>query len=243
MCPQPLSRISKSGNYILSNDPLTAVPETGALIARAIAGWAMIEALQGDAFVSLIGGKNPVTMSMYTALTSPELRQKLFQAAATELLPAKYASLLADALTVLERLGQKRHKFAHWLWGRPTDPHLSGALVLVEPKHHWRHLMAAAKHWSPRHARKQSFGQRWATHPRLDPDFIFVYRPQELRQICEEMERGFKQALMLYEMIGAKAPRRRELYTQLYAEPEIRAACSQRLKKSPKAFHSKRPKS
>lgn len=242
MCPQPLSKASKSGNYVLSNDPLMKTPELGALVATAIAGWAMIETLLGDSFVALIGRKQPVTMSMYTALTSPELRQKLFEAAAKELLPLKYANLVSDVLAALDVLAQKRHKFAHWLWGRPTDPELAGTLILVHPKHHWDHLMATAKHWRRPSVRKDPLVFAWRDTPKLDANFIFVYRAEELRQVCDEMDGGYKQAQMLHDMMFVRPARRKELYSRLYAEPAIRVARNQRKKKSQKAAQKAPPK-
>ena len=128
--PQPFSQVSKSRDYVLGNDILGSKPELGALVAKVIAGWSITEAHLGNAFAALIGARLPAAMSMYAALRSFDAQRDVFNAAARELMPKRYADIVEVTITVISREARERHKFAHWIWGWPpksTQP-ISAAL-------------------------------------------------------------------------------------------------------------------
>lgn len=226
MCPQPLSKFDQTGSYVLTNQGMTRKPMLGALVAEAISSWAMIEAFLGDTFAAMIGARVPVTMEMFTAIQSPELRQIVFIAAAKEVLPKRYVRMAEALLRTFKPLAEHRHKFAHWLWGVSpvANAKLEDALLLVEPRRHWENMIAAAKHWRPRRAKARGFASLWATHPTLNPDFIYVYRESELWRICSQMEVGFRNAEIFGSLVASKPSQRRALYRQLSRDTDIQTA-------------------
>ena len=245
MCPQPLSTMDRTGSYILTNEGMTRKPTLGALVAEAIGGWAMIEAYLGDAFAAMIGNRRPVTMGMFSAVQSPEIRQVIFLAAAREVMPKRYVRMGEAVLRTLKPLYDQRNKFAHWLWAISpiVHPKLEDALLLIEPRKHWENVMAGAKHGRKRRVGQLGLFNWWATAPKLSPDFIFVYQEAELRRICSQMERGFRNSEMLAALAGAKGSRRRPLYDRLLLDTDIQAALRQIQKNETKARRPKPNKS
>lgn len=147
--PQPASKVKWNGGNAFGSNALTKHPELGSLVAAVIGGWAIIEAHLGRAFVTLIGAKQPVTMSMYAAVWSFDIQREFLRVASADVLPKRYADIFAAALTVLGRSAQNRHKFAHGIWGVSTDPDLE-ALLLIDTKYFWSLALAQIRAWNTR---------------------------------------------------------------------------------------------
>ncbi len=238
------SKMKWNGNYLFGNDVLINKPEFGALVAAAIAGWAMTEARLGRAFAHLIGAKQPITMSMYEVVRSFEVRRDLLTTAAAEVLPKRYALLFSAALSVLTRAASDRHNFAHWIWGCSADPELD-ALFLVEPKQFWRLTVTQVRYWKYERGKK-TIGkvgpwQFTANSPKLDGEHIHVYRLKELQETRERIERAYWIANALSELAAANTARRRVIYQRLCAEADIQTALEKEKKKAPQRKRSVRP--
>jgi hypothetical protein len=234
--PQPASTVKWNGNYLFGNEVLIAKPAFGTLVAAVIAGWSTTETHLGRTFATLIGTKQPVTMSMYEAVRSFEIQRDLLRTAANDVLPKRYATIMDVSLSVLTRAASDRNKFAHWVWGASADPELD-ALFLVEPKHFWKLAVAQIKH------SKKGLGMGAlnfvATQPRIDREHIYVYRLNDLQQARERVERAFWIADRLRALVEVKkGTRRRVIYGLLCAEPDIQKTLADRKKKVPR---SKRP--
>ena len=187
------SHIKWNGNYSFGNECLIAFPEHGALVAATIAGWAATEAHLGRVFGSLIGAKQPVTMSMYAAVRSFEVQRDIIVAACKELLPIRYAQMAAACMNVIQKASQTRHRFAHCVWGASADPQLI-ALLLVDPKIFWR-LHVDQKRY---HNNKRGSGsiervgpvQFVANMKYLDLDDVWVYTLKDLQEARTSVDRA-----------------------------------------------------
>jgi hypothetical protein len=232
--PQPLSSYRTAGNYALTADVLTNLPALGGLVARVIAGWAMTEAHLGHVFAELIGAKYPVTMQIYSEFRSFETQRKILETAAREMLPKRYALMLAAALIVLNKVAIERHKFVHWVWGASADVGLAGdSLLLVEPKHSWHLRVKRIRHWKKFDISKEGPAIALVQEPRLSTKDIFVYRLPELKEINARVERAFRIAESLRQLVVSTPARRKLIYKMLDSEPDVHSAL-RNLKKAQK---------
>jgi hypothetical protein len=231
-------------SYVFGNEVLTRKPEFGSLVAAVIAGWAITETHLGRTFASLVGAKQPVTMSMYEAVRSFETQRDLLRAAATEVLPRRYANLFGAALSVIKHAASDRNKFAHWVWGASADPDLN-ALFLVEPKQFWKLTTTQLRYWKKKRGKDtiERVGPvRFAAQvPRLDAQHIYVYRIKDLQSARDRVERAYRIADALRQLVDSGIERRRMIYQWLRDDPDIHLALQKSKKKASKRRHPKPP--
>lgn len=224
MPAQPASTMKWTGAHEFGNKVLTDLPSHGSIVASVIARWAMIETYLGATFAVLIGAKEPAAMSMYLATRSFEVQRDLLQAAVDELMAMKYAQMFKSCLVVINRAAQHRHHFAHWIWGASLDPNLS-ALLLVDPKNFLKLSAAQTKYW--RHNRTKSSIEYagpvefMAKAPKLSLEHVFVYRTKELKEALHEVERAYRIAQALRELVSSPTVRKRVIYKWLDSESDI----------------------
>jgi hypothetical protein len=225
MPPHPASHYKKwNGSCELSDQSLLAKPELAGLVASVIAAWSMTEAHLGRTLAALIGSKQPVIMSMYSATRSFEVQRALLLAAVKEVMPKRYADIFDISLAVLARSAKYRHRFAHCIWGRSLDTTLD-ALVLVAPKDSWNVAADQLKFW--RRAKLPSNGSimhLYAQTPNLSHDKIIVYRLKDLQEVHVEVERSYQIADALFRLAGSKGDGRRRIYNWLIGQADIRSA-------------------
>lgn len=226
MSGQPLSTLGTNGNYFFGTDALPSqyVRHLTALAMTAMASWSHVQGYLGTTFGTLIGGKTPVTMSMYAAFDSFAIQREMLLTAASEMLPKRYSDAFRATLIVLERAAKERHRFAHWLWGTSGDPAFSQKiLLLVDPRHLWKMRVERYRHWR-RFRGKEADVQFHVTYPQLDQKLIVAYREDDLKAVCAQMDRAWQYAFALDMLAGATPIGRREIYRRLVAQPEIRQA-------------------
>ena len=224
MAPQPVSTMKWNGNFMFGNDVLIDRPDHGSHVAAAISGWAIIEAMLGRTFAILIGARQPVTMTMYSATRSFDVQRELFMAAVNAVMPKKYAELIAATLVVINRSAIHRHRFAHWIWGASADPALQ-ALFLVEPKNFWNLTAAQTRFWQRRGMKRLASGPMYSIDPempQLSGDHIFVYRLKDLKEIVKEIERAHSLVDKLRDLVASKNPMRHAIATWLGNQPDTR---------------------
>lgn len=222
MSGQPFSKIGADGNYAFGTDILGGREHLTALVTTAIAGWSSVQAFLGHTFAELIGGKTPVTMSMYAAFDSFAVQRQMLLTAAKELLPERHYEVFRLTLKVVEAAGIERHRFAHWLWGISTDPKFSTKiLLLVDPRHSWKVRVANIRHW-----RRPAKNVLWQeiNQPRLDPSEIRAYTAADLGRVCRQMEVAARLAAALSDLVRAKPKQRLLIRRALLAQPQIRQA-------------------
>lgn len=222
MAPQPVSTMKWNGNYVFGNNVLINLPEYGSQVAAVIAGWAIIEATLGRTFATLIGARQPVAMSMYSAARSFEIQRELFMVAVDAVMPKSYAELIGATLVVVNRSAIHRHRFAHWIWGASADPALV-ALFLVEPKNFWNVTAAQTRFWQKR----GGLGVAYAFHPdmpQLPRNHIAVYRLTDLKEIVAELERAHSLVDRLRGLVASKTPMRRSIASWLRNQADILSA-------------------
>lgn len=226
---QPATNVRWNGNYIFGNEVLISFPELGTLVAATIAGWAMAEANLGRTFAALIGARQPVTMSMYSAARSYDVQRDLLQTAVNEIMPKRYSQLFRAALEVLSRAAHHRHRFAHWIWGASADPDLK-ALLLIEPKEFWQVAAVQLRYWQ--HNRTKSRIERVgpvafaANVPKFPHDRIWVYQLKDLQEARASTERAYRIAEALRQLVQSNSERRRAIYRWIRNEADIKSALS-----------------
>ena len=241
MTAQLASQRKWNGNYIFGNDVLINMPEYGSHVAAVIAGWSLVEAQLGRTFAALIGAKQPVTMSMYSAVRSFEVQKNLLEAAVNDMLPKRNAIFFRAALTVINRAAIHRHRFAHWIWGASADPALTG-LLLVEPKDFWNVTAAQIKYWNKKGKAHLEAGSSMAFHvglPKLAHEHIYIYELKDLKDCREQVERALYIADKLRNFANSRRKKRREIYQLLTADDAIytalKKAKTEKAKKTPQA--------
>jgi hypothetical protein len=240
MTAQPASQRNWNGSYRFGKDVLIDMPEYGSYVAAVIAGWSLIEAQLGRTFAALIGAKQPVTMSMYSAVRSFDVQKSLLEAAVDDRLPKRNALFFRAALTVINRAAIHRHRFAHWIWGASADPALTG-LLLVEPKNFWNVTAAQIKYWNKKGKAQLEAGSRMAFQvglPRLAHEHIYVYELKDLKDCRKQVERALYIADELRNFANSRSKKRREIYRLLTADDEIctalKKAKTEKAKKTPR---------
>lgn len=230
---QPATKVKWNGNYIFGNTQFAAFPEHSAEIAAVIAGWSIVEASLGRAFATLIGAKQPVAMTMYSAARSFEVQRALLEAAVDDVLAPRVALLFKIVLVVIYRAAAHRHRFAHWVWGASTDPDFT-ALLLVEPKHYWTLTAKQLRYWGRNRSNPDLFFFPEDIR-NIAREHVLTLRLDDLKRARAEIERAYKLADALREFVGETGARRRAIRKWLEADSEIQKALE-------KAKKSLRPK-
>jgi hypothetical protein len=221
--PRRASQTKWNGSSEFGNAVLIRFPNITAVAAGILAGWTVTEARLGQMFGTLIGAKQPVTMSMYSAVRSFEVQRDLIKAACTELMPQRYAMLAAACLDVVYKVSGTRHRLAHWVWGMSTDPDLT-ALLLVEPRSLWRLHVSLTRHWSNPRVRKRLGADFLLKSPKLDPEDIWLYTFNDLQGEVAEVDRAYRIVDALIQLVGSDAVRRRAIYRWLCSEADLQSA-------------------
>lgn len=219
---KPFSKTGADGNYIFGSHLLGGREHLTARVTEAIGGWSSVQASLGHTFAELIGGKTPVTMSMYAAFDSFKVQRQMLLTAAEELLPLRHYEVFRITLRIIERVAIERHRFAHWLWGVSTDPKFSTKLLLlVDPRHSWEVRVANIRHWQ---RPAPNIVVQTVTQPRLDPSQIRAYTADDLERVCRDMRTAVHLAAVLFELVRARPRRRLLIRRSLLASPQIRLA-------------------
>jgi hypothetical protein len=252
--PQRASNTKWNGSSDASFNGFAAFPELTARAALIINGWSTIEAHLGRVFGTLIGAKQPATMSMYSAVRSAEVQRDIFKAACTELLPIRYAKLAHACLDVIHRASGTRNRLAHWIWSVSTDPAIE-ALLLVEPRHLWKVHARQIRHIKNERLRRRiGAAEFWNRMPVVAADEIWMYTVTDLKREVEAIEYAGRIADGLRLLVDSDVLRRRTIYRWLNAEPDLQKALrdiqkkrskpktQSRLEQRGKAGQTKRPK-
>ena len=158
---------------------------------------------------------------MYSAIESFAVQKTLLLTAAQTVLPKKYFNIFRVTMGILNRSVDHRNKFAHGIWGVSQDPDLRDALLLVAPKHFWKMRAQRINHYR-QFLRHDNPAKALLPYPNLDMTKVFVYRRQDLVEICEEIERAYDYAHALMNLVDSKPDRRKLVLRWLSAQPPIR---------------------
>jgi hypothetical protein len=224
MAAQRATSVKWNGESTWGTNVLTEAPELGALVAATITAWTMTEAHMGRLFGSLIGIKQPMTMSMYSAIRSFEVQRDLIKTASVERLPKRYAIAVTAGMSVVQKFYKTRNEFAHWIWGASTDPELK-ALLLVDPKYFWKLHIEQHQWWNDK--RRKGAIERVGPFafmkgkPEISRDDIWVYRLSDLQQKRREIERAYGIIEALRLLVVQDVARRRGIYHWLCSEADL----------------------
>jgi hypothetical protein len=122
MSPQPINRIRS--NPMIDFDPvkLQTVPHLTALPMTVIAIWASIDGIIGKMLSNLIETHDlGAAVSMFHAIKNQDVQRDAIKAAAEKSLPAENYTLFIAILTITKPSRQRRHDYAHHIWGIPKN--------------------------------------------------------------------------------------------------------------------------
>lgn len=221
------SNVKWNGKYMFGSRAMTALPEHGALVAATIGSWSVAEANLGRVFAALIGAKQPVSMSMYSAVRSFEVQRDLLKTASKEILSKRYAAMMFACVDVMYKLSLTRHQFAHGVWSVSTDRHLQ-ALLLIDSKTFWNVYAERLRFSNTRVVKSgkmiEGSMEFIGRAPRLNLSDILVYELNDLRKEHERMERAYRIADAMHRLVVSDTRRRRVIYPWLYNEPDLLSA-------------------
>jgi hypothetical protein len=138
MAPQPITRIRP--NITVDFDPvrLADFPNLTALPMTVIAIWATIDGIIAKMLSHLIQSDLAIAVAMFHAIKSQDgQRQAVLAAAEKALAPDNYRLMWA-IWKASKASRDRRHEYAHHLWGIPDIP---DALALLDPKDSLRELV------------------------------------------------------------------------------------------------------
>lgn len=188
--PQPLSRVrTDPGLITLSAEILEEMPELATLAMQIIARWARIEHELGLLLMRLLGAAEGPALAIYSVLTGQGMQNLALSAAARSVLSDEDFKTFTAVVNVATSAGKKRHKLAHWIWGKCEA--LPGVLLLADPQSLVEtekvHMLARAKKLPPPSARTFESFVKWNKQFGLDGDRILVYRKTDLQRELDDM--------------------------------------------------------
>ncbi|MGC1695955.1 MAG: hypothetical protein WA743_11875, partial [Pseudolabrys sp.] len=102
---------------------------------------------------------------------------------------------------------------AHWLWAYSPDKQLADAILLINPRYRLPHISDGIIASIRRHPHKSE----------LDPKEIYVYRPNDLKEICleinfvREVTNKFSKMVLYDDNVAIQ----HQLLNELMSEPPI----------------------
>jgi len=197
MAPQPLNRITP--NCAVNFDPrkLLNSPHITVYPMTVIATWAFIDDILARLLSQMMKSDLSIGLAMFQALKSQESQRSAVLGAAEKALPLDHFRLLQAIWKVTKPSRDRRHEYAHHLWGIPDS--IPNALALLDPKDSLRDL-AAEHEWQQAHEKRiedLKEWDRWASiyhpyRPRPEPfnepkppvvdrSRIMIFRDNDLR--------------------------------------------------------------
>jgi hypothetical protein len=198
--PALLSTLIPNARPIFVPRLLGQRPELAALVAETISTWSFAEHALGRSVAAMSPGTSAVEMEGYIADWRLPARMKIVRRVAKAKLAEPYLATFLKVLDVIRKLATQRHAFAHGIWG--TVEALPNALLLVDPKHMFRHW-GAANDWLAAFIESgpgsvNRFGS-------LDNQHVEVWPDTELREEVDRMNKLYELALKL-ESIASEDP-------------------------------------
>ena len=139
----------------------------------------------------MLGTKEPVALAMFSALHSPSSQKDALDAAAKAAYENNkegfkvYSAVAGAAYSA----GKKRHKIAHWLWGKCVN--LPDAFLLADPDA----LSESEKRWFEHRAglhqnelKTPEDARMWMARMGLDHERILVYRIADLQRDLADLQ-------------------------------------------------------
>jgi len=237
MPPQPITRIQPDVTVDFDPVKLAGIPELTALPMTVIAIWATIDGILAKMLSHLIKSDLGTAVAMFHAIKSQDGQRQAILAAAGKTLASDDFKLFQAVLKASKASRDRRHDFAHHLWGLPSIP---DTLALLDPRdslrelaefdermREWRKQM---RPWIERTAMRVHYHlQQNITPPAapLPPDNSNVqcFRKQDLLDDVSDAEKALQLFLDLQRaLFDQSQPAKDEARRRLLAEPQIQRA-------------------
>lgn len=244
--PQPINRIRS--NPIIDFDPvkLQTVPHLTALPMTVIAIWASIDGILGKMLSNLIKTSDlGAAVSMFHAIKNQDTQREAIKAAAKKTLPPEDYTLFDAILTVTKTSRQRRHDYAHHIWGVPEN--IPDSLALLDPKDSLREIVIFEERMEEWRNRMGTFNRSHSAYyhrpmmyqngientlippsppanPSDSPDFSNVqcFRTTDLENDVKDAEKALVLFLTLQRALFGQPPQAKDAARrQLLSEPQI----------------------
>jgi hypothetical protein len=147
MSPTPLNKVKRGVSVFWDVDGLEQRPELAAKVMRVIGIWSNIDMLLTEIFCRLMNVDIRTGAYAFSAVQNPRVRQEMIEEAAKVSLrrDPKGRELLLLAFSKMKGRAKVRNKFAHAIWGIPSQPN---ALVRGDPVYLAKSF--SGQHWVER---------------------------------------------------------------------------------------------
>ncbi len=159
MSPQPVNRIRPDTKVDFDPSKLANKPHLIALPMTVIATWATIDSIIAELLAYLIKSDLAVAVAMFHAIKNQDAQRQAVLAAAEKTLTPDDHKLLSAIWKASKASRDRRHEYAHHLWGIPDN--IPDALALMDPKDSLRERVAFEEQMNA--WRKQM--RRWTATP------------------------------------------------------------------------------
>jgi hypothetical protein len=221
-----LFEIAPAAQVIFVPRDLAKRPAHAALIAQTISSWNYAEHALGRSLASMTQGGSAAVMAGYASTFRFAGRNSRVSTLVTEAesrLTEPFRGTYVAALFVIMKFAQRRHDFAHHIWGCTDDA--PDVALLVDPDHLFGH-------WGAANDFIAGFAADPGTAPKLpvmDTSLIQAWTEADLAEELELMFRAHELSLALERMVvpdnfSSRAAQRQHVQQQLLAEPLISAA-------------------
>lgn len=192
-------------------------PEFAERVAEAIASWAQVEAGLGAVLASLLDVSQGPAITLFREMNDFRARIRTIQRLAREKLTENENEIMNAAFTVVKGIGQKRHDFAHNIWGftdlLPDAILLADPIVVSKPTFTMKSLMERLK--------KE---EEVKYIPILDYHLIYVYKIKDLEDICQSMQLANFIVARIYMLTESDEKIKNSGRDLLNSEPHIQSA-------------------
>jgi hypothetical protein len=240
MPPQPITRIRT--NVAIDFDPvkLATVPHLTTLPMTVMAIWSAIDSILAEMLSYMMKSDFGTAVAMFHALKSQESQRAAILGAAEYALQPDDCRLLHAVWKATKASRDRRHEYAHWLWGIPDIP---DALALLNPRDNLKQMVSFEERMDEYRERMSKWGDRVNAmivyyhhgHPKpmpppapsSEPDYSYVkcFRKKDLEDDVKEAEQARLWFLNLQRSLFDPSPQvASEARQRLLMEPKIAQA-------------------
>jgi hypothetical protein len=224
MPPQPLSKVRAKAYPVFGHAAMWMRPQLAVHIAETIAAWAQVEVVLGRVLAVLLGSDASAALAMHATLNGFRARVDSLEAAARSKMPPEDFELFQVTLTAIGKAADRRHEFAHWLWGFCSE--VEDALLLIDPRDYWKRVGESQEEAERRQL--EAGEPLFLFPPNADLNRVLVYREKDLLEARDGTEHAHLYASRLIGLAVPKFAGHAGARRRLASEPEIRRALDKR---------------
>lgn len=227
MPPQPLAKFRpghQGVSFTLMDDAMEKRPNLAVLVMRVINIWSYADHTLATLTTNFLKADFETVAAMLQALTGGGARRAAIKAAARSTLSPDDFTLFEVVMKVIKASHDRRHEFAHFLWGiLPNEPDV---LLLLNPKY-LAQFDAKTRSWS---AEFMAYRPMRGERPDIPPDTeivlaeVFVYREQDLLEDVSHAMKAYELVFNLHLALSPSHPAADDGRSELLNQPQVRQA-------------------